>query len=727
MPTPTSQSESGATPAARAEHLRALLTHHNHAYHVLDAPEITDAEYDGLYRELRRIEAEHPDLATPDSPTHRVGAPAAFAPVTHARPMLSLGNAFTDEDVEGFRARVAAVCGDRVTYSAEPKFDGLAISLTYVRGVLARAATRGDGHTGEDVTANARSIADIPKNLAPVCAAAGIPVPERLEVRGEVIMPRAVFEANNAAARARGEAVKVNPRNAAAGALRQKDSRVTARRGLAFWSYGIGLREGLQAPGSHSGDMALLARLGFPVTPLMERVIGDAGLRDYRNRIGALRDGLPFDIDGVVFKVDDQALQESLGWRTREPQWAVAYKFHAQEQSTLLLGIDVQVGRTGVVTPVARLAPVFVGGVTVTNATLHNADQIARLDVRVGDTVIVRRAGDVIPEVAAVVPDARPQDSTPFVFPSHCPCCARALVRDEGVAWVCPGGSECAPQRTEALRHAVSRPALDIDGLGEKLIAWAVESGTCPDLATLFDHGHDPSWWLAFPLVRDRKAAHLAEQVRQARTRPLEKWVVALGVRHMGASTARTMVAGASSMEDLAALALEDLQAKPDIGPEVAAAWRRYWDAPEHRAAWGRLRAAGVAPQSPAPIQRAANEPSLSGQTWVVTGRFQGWSREAIEAALRARGATVSGTVSRKTTAVLAGDEAGSKLARARDLGVPVHDAAWWSGQAALTSDATPPAQQTITAQPNKFLDCRTPWPPSRRGGRGPGKSSRSP
>lgn len=681
------------TPAERAVTLRAMIGYHNHRYHVLDDPEIPDIEYDRLMRALRTIEASHPELVTADSPTQQVGAAPAFAPVTHDIPMLSLDNRFDDDEVEAF----AKVAGGEIEYSAEPKFDGLAISLLYVNGVLARGATRGDGRVGEDVTAAARTVAGVPHDIRAACAAAGISVPVRLEARGEVVMTHEAFGALNTRLRAEGKPPRANPRNAAAGALRRKDAREAKAAGLSFWTYALGTREGLVATGTHTGDLQLLSRLGFPVSPLAECVRGLKGMLAYRDRIGRERDRLPFDIDGVVFKVNDQRRQAVLGFRSREPVWATAYKYPAQEQYTVVMGIDIQIGRTGVATPVARLAPVAVGGVTVSNATLHNADQIARLDVRVGDTVAIRRAGEVIPEVVRVAIDRRPSNTVPFAFPKTCPDCGSRLMQEPGeVARRCPGGSVCAPQAKTALIHAVSRVALDIDGVGRKLIEEGHDAALLQTLADLFEQGTDPAWWRRFPLTADTRARNLSTQVEAAKSRPLERWIVALGIPLMGPSTARTLVQGHASMEDVATLSMTDLTAKPNIGPEVAAAWRAHWDDPRQRAFWARLVAAGVRPQPPAAIR---DDVPLKGQTWVVTGTFEGWPRPRIEAWLREQGATVAGSVSRKTTVVLVGEAPGSNATKATALGIKTHDAAWWHGQHP-ESDAAPPSSKPARPRP---------------------------
>ncbi|OAI63289.1 NAD-dependent DNA ligase LigA [Ralstonia solanacearum] len=796
----TEHPASGATPEARAASLRAALNRYAHEYYVLDQPSVPDAEYDRLYRELEALEAEHPALRTPDSPTLRVGGAVLpeFAPVRHVVPMLSIRTE-TDTTADGALAFDASVRRELglaesdppVEYAAELKFDGLAINLRYEQGFLVQAATRGDGTTGEDVTQNIRTIRQIPLGLRPVDGA----VPDVLEVRGEVYMRRDDFERLNARQRERGEKTFVNPRNTAAGAVRQLDPKMAAERPLSFFAYGLGEAAGWSAmPETHSGMLDALVALGFPVSRERAAVKGGEGLVQFHAAIGAKRDSLPFDIDGVVYKVNSLALQRELGFRTREPRWAVAHKYPAQEALTTVESIGVQVGRTGAITPVARLAPVFVGGVTVTNATLHNEDEVRRKDVRVGDTVIVRRAGDVIPEVVAVVLERRPMEDVPgsdlfnpaqqpkhppFELPKSCPVCGSHVVREEGEAVArCSGGLFCSAQRKEAIRHFAGRRMMDIEGLGERYIDNLVELEYVHGIADLYRltldaflemkrraderDGVTPET-VAAGKIATKWAENLLAGIQASKTPPLARFLFALGIRHVGESTAKTLADWLGSLAVIRRAPAPLLLTLPDVGATVAEAIADFFDEPKNQQALDALLAAGVAPQGehppsaklrsqlePAELYAAlgvpkltairskqlaalvptlaqlatadaaqleglpaevsaslldwleadghrarlaqldalraellaampaetAEEGALSGKTVVLTGTLPNLTRDAAKAMLEAAGAKVSGSVSKKTDYVVAGEEAGSKLAKAEELGVKVLDEA---------------------------------------------------
>ncbi|HET7125583.1 MAG TPA: NAD-dependent DNA ligase LigA [Lysobacter sp.] len=681
------------TPAARAADLRRRLEDANHRYHVLDDPDITDAEYDRLLRELEALEAEHPELADADSPTRRVGAmpTGAFAEVVHAVPMLSLSNAFSDSEVVDFVVRIGKETGDaEPAFSAEPKLDGLAISLRYEHGTFVRGATRGDGATGEDVTANLRTIKAIPLKLRGKA-------PDVLEVRGEVYMPRAGFEAWNEKARASEGKTKVlaNPRNGAAGSLRQLDPRITAQRPLAFYAYALGeVAPTSMLPATHTATLAWLRGLGFPVSTLVESVRGTEGLLDYYRRIGAQRDALPFDIDGVVYKLDRYDQQRAMGFVSRAPRWAVAHKFPAQEQVTTVESIEVNVGRTGAVTPWALMKPVHVGGVTVTRATLHNADQVARLDVRVGDSVIVRRAGDVIPEVVSVVLDKRPLDAKgrpkhpPYKLPETCPDCGSAIEREEGeVVARCTGGLVCPAQRVQALFHFASRRAMDIEGLGERLIMALVEFGGVRTVADLYKlsvddlvstkQRADEAAGIVPETVKAGKIAtkwaeNLVAAIDASRNSTLERLLYALGIRDVGESTAKTLARHFGALQPIMGADEAALTEVPDIGPVVAAHIAHFFAEPHNREVIAALRDAGVHWKEGAP-QRTSEGP-LAGKTVVLTGGLAAMSRDEAGAKLEALGAKVSGSVSKKTSLVVAGEAAGSKLAKAQELGIEIWD-----------------------------------------------------
>ncbi|MCA0393684.1 MAG: NAD-dependent DNA ligase LigA [Proteobacteria bacterium] len=806
-------------PEQRIAALRLQLDDASYRYHVLDEPDIPDAEYDRLLRELDELEAAHPDLVTADSPTQRVGnAPSAkFAEVRHAIPMLSLGNAFSDAEVQDFVRRIAEKLErPALRFSAEPKLDGLAISLRYEQGVFVQGATRGDGATGEEVTLNLRTVKAIPLKLR------GSGWPQVLEVRGEVYMPRTDFERYNEHARLHGGKVLANPRNGAAGSLRQLDPRITAQRPLAFYAYGTGLVEGGTLPDSHSATLRRLREWGFPVSSLSEVVEGADGLLDYYRRIGERRDGLPFDIDGVVYKLDDGEGQREMGFVSRAPRWAIAHKFPAQEQATTVEAIEIQIGRTGAATPVARLAPVQVAGVVVTNATLHNADQIARLDVRVGDSVVVRRAGDVIPEVVGVILERRPKDARPWAMPARCPVCGAEIVREEGEAvWRCSGELSCPAQQKESLRHFASRRAMDIEGLGDRYIEILVDAGLVRGVADLYrltrdtllqlklvldaespdalaaavqvhlppegsgavltaiqrlDAGDDA--WRAAALAQDvafawnpkkiatKWADNLVEAIDRSRDATLERLLFALGIQHVGESTAKALAAWFGDLELIRRLPWPLYKRVPDIGGEVARSLGHFFAQPGNQQAIDDLLEAGVRIRDPhppsaklregldlgaflvdagiptitplraralvealpdaaaiidaeprqltaaglpeasaaalqawlempgnprllldgaaaitrilalAPAADTAAAGPLDGKTVVLTGGLAAMSRDEAGARLEALGAKVAGSVSRKTHLVVAGEAAGSKLAKAQELGVEIWDEA---------------------------------------------------
>ncbi len=653
----------------RALALRAEIEEHNHRYYVLDAPLLSDAEYDRLFRDLQALEAEHPELVSPDSPTQRVGAAPLpeFAALAHATPMLSLNNAFADEEVAAFDRRVhegLAANGD-LDYSAEPKFDGLAVSLTYQDGILLRGATRGDGTTGEDVTANLRTLHSIPLHLQ------GSGWPALLEVRGEVLLWRSDFERLNSRQREKGEKEFVNPRNAAAGSLRQLDPRITATRPLRFVAYGIGLAEGAGLPATHSELLDRLADWGFPVAAMRRRVSGLAGLLGYYAEIGGQRASLPYDIDGVVYKLDDLAAQERLGFVSRAPRFAIAHKFPAEEAITELLDISVQVGRTGALTPVARLAPVFVGGVTVTNATLHNEDEVRRKDVRIGDTVVVRRAGDVIPEIVCVQRDKRPAGAPEFRMPTSCPVCASKVVRnaEEAVAR-CSGGLYCPAQRKQALLHFASRRAMDIEGLGDKLVEQLVDSAIVRTPADLYRLG-----LLALANLErmaDKSARNLLAAIEQSKQTTLTRFIYALGIRNVGEATARDLARHFGNLDRLLAADEADLLQVPDVGPIVAQCIRQFCSEPHNLEVIEQLRAAGVFWPDGEVLEPTGS--ARAGKVFVLTGTLPTLTRDAARQMIEAAGGKVSSAVSKKTDFVVAGGDAGSKLEKARTLGVTVID-----------------------------------------------------
>lgn len=688
-------------PPERAIWLRAELERLNHAYYVRDDPAVPDAEYDRLFDALRRLEDAHPDLVTPDSPTQRVGgmAIAEFASVAHSVPMLSLNNGFLEEDVIAFDRRVSDAleklrerrdasqpdaraesaetsetsepAGDvrpPVDYACELKFDGLAMSLRYERGELVRGATRGDGATGEDVTDNIRTVRAIPLRLK------GKNPPAVLEVRGEVLMFKRDFEKLNARQRDAGEREFANPRNAAAGSLRQLDSKITARRPLSFFAYGIGALEGAAMPATHAALLEWYETLGIPVCRERQVVQGAPGMLTFFHDVGARRAALPYDIDGVVYKVNRVAEQVALGFVSRAPRFALAHKFPAQEALTVLLGIDVQVGRTGAITPVARLAPVFVGGATVTNATLHNADEIARKDILIGDTVIVRRAGDVIPEVVGAIPDRRPADARAFVMPVQCPVCGSAIERlpDEAVSR-CTGGLFCPAQRKQALWHFAQRRALDIDGLGDKIVDQLVEQQLVRTPADLFKLGFGTL--AALERFADKSAQNLLDSLAHARATTLPRFIFALGIRQVGESTAKELARHFGNLDALMRADVTQLLAVRDVGPVVAESLARFFAEAHNVEVIEQLRAAGVHWQEGPGIETAPPG-RLAGKTVVLTGTLPTLSRDDAKALLEAAGAKVAGSVSAKTHYVVAGADAGSKLVKAETLGVRILDEA---------------------------------------------------
>ena len=656
-----------AAAAARAAQLRDQIAQHDYRYYVLDDPSIADADYDRLMQELRALESAHPELIAPDSPTQRVsGTPsAAFGEVVHQVPMLSLDNAFSEEDVRAFDRRIHERLGrsGELDYVAEPKLDGLAVSVIYRQGLLERAATRGDGVRGEDVTPNVRTIRAVPQRLLGAA-------PPLFEARGEVFMTVAGFERMNERARERGEKVFVNPRNAAAGSLRQLDPRITAARPLSAFFYGLGALEGVPPPEDQQALLELLRARGLPVSPETRTVRGIDGCLAYYRSVGERRNSLPYQIDGVVYKLDSRADQERLGFLSRAPRWAIAHKFPADEAFTVVKGIEFQVGRSGALTPVARLEPVFVSGVTVSNVTLHNIDEVHRKDVRVGDTVVVRRAGDVIPEVVSVVQDKRPARTVPIELPERCPVCHSRVLRAAGEAVArCTGGFTCRAQRQESLRHFASRRALDIEGLGDKLIEQLVEHDVVRTPADLY--ALTANQLAELERMGEKSAGNLVAAIDRSRRTTLPRLLYGLGIREVGEATALSLARHFGTLERLMSADEAAIQQVPDVGPVVAAHVAAFFASDDHRRVIKALREQGVTwPDISAP--RGA--PGLSGRTFVITGTLAAMTREQAEEALTARGAKVSGSVSRKTSFVIAGSEAGSKLAKARQLGVAVLD-----------------------------------------------------
>ena len=663
----------------RASALRELLHHHAHRYYVLDAPELPDAEYDKLFRELQQIEEQHPALRTPDSPTQRVGGKPleGFAKVRHKVAMLSIR---TETDIEASGARnfdsrvrreMGAKDGDAaVEYVAELKFDGLAINLRYEDGVLVQAATRGDGEVGEEVTGNIRTVGQVPLRLPP-------DAPPVLEVRGEVFMRREDFERLNETQRekiakgAKNEKTFVNPRNAAAGAVRQLDPGIARQRPLSFFAYGFGEVAPPLDVATHYESLLALKSWGFPVSDRTQVCTGPEELVDYHQAVGKERDSLPFDIDGVVYKVNSLALQRQLGFVSREPRWAVAHKYPAQEQVTRVEAIDVYVGRTGKLTPVARLEPVFVGGVTVTNATLHNEDEARRKDVRVGDTVIVRRAGDVIPEVVAVVPEKRQRDSRLFTMPRRCPVCGSEAMREEGEAdYRCTGGLFCGAQRKQAILHFAQRRAMDIEGLGEKLVDQMVDANVIHALPDLYRLGF--VGLVELERMGEKSAQNLLANLEKSKATTLPRFLYGLGIRHVGEATAKDLARYFGKLDAIMDAQPEQLLEVPDVGPVVAESIHTFFQQAHNREVVEQLRACGVGWDEHEPAPRKALP--LAGKTVVLTGTLPSLSRDDARDMLEAAGAKVAGSVSKKTGYVIAGAEAGSKLDKARELGIPVLD-----------------------------------------------------
>lgn len=654
----------------RVSELRARIEQHNHSYYVLDQPTISDADYDVLFRELQALEAAHPELLTADSPTQRVGAAplAAFAEIRHTTPMLSLNNAFSAEEVEAFDRRVREALGDaEIDYACEPKFDGLAISLVYRNGSLVSGATRGDGTTGEDVTANLRTVRSIPLRLR------GARPPQHLEVRGEVLMMKSDFLRMNERQAERGEKTFANPRNAAAGSLRQLDPRIAATRPLTFFAYGTDAAEVVGAK-RHSQTLDALADWGFPVTAERRIAKGLAGVLDFYREIGARRAALPFDIDGVVYKVDSLAAQNTLGFVSRAPRFALAHKFPAEEALTTVEAIDVQVGRTGALTPVARLQAVSVGGVTVTNATLHNEDEVRRKDVRVGDTVVVRRAGDVIPEVARVVPEKRPAHAKPFVMPACCPVCGSATRKSEDEAVTrCTAGLFCPAQRKQALLHFAGRRAIDIEGLGEKIVEQLVERGLVTTPADIYRL--DAKTLADLERMGEKSAANLVESIRKSMQTTLARFVFALGIRNVGESTAQDLARHFGGIDAISSASVEALLQVPDIGPVVAQSIAGFFAEPHNRAVVSDLLSAGVHFEEVA-ARTVKTDGPVYGKTFVLTGALPTLTRDEATQRIRDCGGKVTGSVSKKTDYVVAGADAGSKQEKALELGVTILDEA---------------------------------------------------
>ena len=655
------------------ESLREQIRYHNYRYHVLDDPEVPDAEYDRLIRELQAIENANPELVTSDSPTQRVGdAPVgSFGTVEHELPMLSLDNAFTEDELRDFHRRVMDRLeledgGDSFLYSAEPKLDGAAVSLLYDEGRLVRGATRGDGTTGEDITHNVRTIEAVPLRLR------GNSCPRVLEVRGEVFMPKAGFEAYNQKAREAGQKTFVNPRNAAAGSLRQLDARLTAARPLDVYFYSVGVVKDGEMPGKHSEVLEQLQEWGLKTCPERRVVAGVAGCLGYYQRLGEKRQSLAYEIDGVVYKVDSLADQRELGFVSRAPRWAIAHKFPAQEEMTTVAGVEFQVGRTGAVTPVARLEPVFVGGVTVSNATLHNIDELHRKDVRVGDTVIVRRAGDVIPEVVSVISKRRPKNARRIRLPAKCPVCGSAVRREEDEAVArCTGGLFCAAQRTEALKHFVSRRALDVDGLGSKLIEQLVVADRVKTPADLY--GLKAEELAAMDRMGDKSAENLIESIEASKSTTLHRFLYGLGIREVGEATAASLASHYGSLDAITSATEEELQGVDDVGPIVASRIRTFFDETHNRDVIRSLRQAGVNWPETEPTQ-VPQDGALVSKTFVLTGTLSSMTRDEAKDKIQSLGGKVTGSVSAKTDYVVAGEKPGSKLGKAQKLGVAVLD-----------------------------------------------------
>ncbi|MCS5564582.1 MAG: NAD-dependent DNA ligase LigA [Oleiphilaceae bacterium] len=654
----------------RVVDLRSAIEDHNYRYYVLDDPRIPDAEYDRLFRELQQLESEFPELASDESPTRRVGSSVetSFAEVVHRIPMLSLDNAFSEDELRDFDRRVRERLGteDGVEYVCEPKLDGLAVSLHYEHGLLIRAATRGDGYAGEDITANIRTIPSIPLKLR------GEQVPELVEVRGEVYMPKAGFEKLNQKLANQGEKTFVNPRNAAAGSLRQKKSTVTAKRPLEMCAYSVAVTDEAELPDTHWEGLQRVRDWGFRVNPEMRLAQGVEDCLTAYSELMDKRDSLPYEIDGIVFKVNRIDLQNRLGFVSRAPRWAIAHKFPAQEELTVIEDVEFQVGRTGAVTPVARLKPVFVGGVTVSNATLHNMDEIRRLDARIGDTVFIRRAGDVIPQVVKVVVEKRPADAREVHLPTQCPVCQSDVVQIEGEAVArCSGGLYCPAQRKEAIRHYASRKALDIEGLGDKWIDILINHELVQTVADLYRLKKQDLTGLE--RMGDKSAGNLIAAIDRSRNPVLWRFLYALGIREVGEATAKALASHFGTLEAIAEADEETLQTVPDVGPIVAGHIRSFFEQPHNQETLAALKAAGLVWQEEEVVE---GEAPLQGQTWVLTGAMAQLTRDEAKEKLERLGAKVAGSVSKKTACVVAGEAAGSKLAKAEKLEIPVLDEA---------------------------------------------------
>ncbi|OMH30068.1 NAD-dependent DNA ligase LigA [Motiliproteus sp. MSK22-1] len=653
------------------ESLRSTLQSHNHRYYVLDDPSVPDAEYDRLFQQLKSLEQQFPELVVPDSPTQRVGGMAleGFSQITHEMPMLSLDNAFNESDMQDFDRRVHERLGldldQPVVYGCEPKLDGIAVSLLYRNGILERGATRGDGSTGEDITLNVRTIPSIPLRLL------GGDWPLVLEVRGEIYMPKQGFQSFNERALKQGEKPFVNPRNAAAGSLRQLDPKITARRPLEMCAYSVGLVEQGSLPESHTEILLQLQQWGLKINPEMKAVEGVAACLEYYLQLSERRNQLPYEIDGIVFKVNDILQQRKLGFVSRAPRWAIAHKFPAQEEMTILEDVEFQVGRTGAVTPVARLKPVFVGGVTVSNATLHNMDEVERLDVRIGDSVIIRRAGDVIPQIVSVILEQRPVDAKIVELPSDCPVCGALVERIEGEAAArCSGGLSCGAQRKEAIKHYVSRKAMDIDGLGDKLVELLVDNGQIKQLYDLYSLEHPKVAGLE--RMGDKSAENLLQAIEKSRFTTLPRFLYGLGIREVGETTAKSLVRYFGSLEAIREADEEQLQAVPDVGPIVAHHVRVFFQQPHNLEILDGLIAAGV--HWPVVELPTVDQQPLNGKTYVLTGTLETLTRGEAKEKLEQLGAKVSGSVSKKTDCLVAGPGAGSKLTKAQGLGIDVID-----------------------------------------------------
>jgi len=657
--------------ASKILKLRDQLNHHSYQYYVLDDPDIPDVEYDRLYRELESLEKQYPQFISSDSPTQRVGDKPleGFTQVKHEIPMLSLDNVFNEEELNDFNKRIQQRLDseDEITFAAEPKLDGLAVSLLYEKGLLVRAGTRGDGTTGENITQNIRTIHNIPLKLL------GKNIPEILEVRGEVFMPKAGFEKLNQDARDKGEKQFANPRNAAAGSLRQLDPKITAKRSLAMYCYAVGRVDGGAQLQTHSDMLDHLKHWGLPLCKERQTVKGVAGCLDYFKQMSEQRDALAYEIDGIVYKVDSLKLQKELGFVAKAPRWAIAHKFPAQEEITRVNAIEFQVGRTGAITPVARLEPVFVGGVTVSNATLHNMDEVNRKDVRVGDQVIIRRAGDVIPEVVRVVPNSRKHSAEKVKLPEQCPVCGSEVEQEEGEAIArCSGGLFCGAQRKESIKHFASRKAMDIDGLGDKLVEQLVDEGCIDHMDDLYSL--TPEKLIGLERMAEKSATNLIEALQKSKHTSLNRFIYALGIREVGEATARTLAQYFTTLDAIKAADEESLQKVEDVGPIVAAHIVRFFKQAHNMEVIDKLIAAGI--HWDAIEATAVEEQILEGKTFVLTGTLTEMTRDDAKKALQARGAKVTGSVSKKTSYVVVGDNAGSKATKAEQLGVEMLDEA---------------------------------------------------